>query len=602
MNDTQIVIVGIVGTLLLQSTPMNDTQIVIVGIVGALLLVAAIAGVAFWLSRRGSTTTASPDVTVQPPTTPHVQVTYQDGATQQVSVPPNRPLTVGRNPENDVVVQSHLVSRQHARIYPEDNLWILEDLDSSNGTVYANRPVMGRERLHPDRPDMIEIGPVTIRLIVPGHVAVGYTNTPPPPQLTDIAQPGTAFDSERDQQRIGRYRIERQLGEGGMSRVLLGTDTTQPTRQVAIKLLNHPSDFLADKLRQEGSLRLKHPHIVQVYEAGEHNGRPYIVMEYLQGVSLRKLMPHGRPLPLPVALAVMAQMLDALSVAHARGIIHRDIKPANIMVSAEHGVKVIDFGIAKVLATVTRTQMGILLGTPQYMSYEQALGQPVNVTSDLYSAAIVLYEMLTGNIPFGGDDPMEIVRQHRQSLPMPPRDLRSDLPDYINDAILRALEKDDSKRFPSASAFLEALGCSGSEQVPPIFTAQATRLVTTTGAEGTPQPTDAGTSATPLPRPRSPGTITRLLRVSGGHKEGTTLTIGQAETIMGRENINIDDGTISRRHFAIRPSNDGQAVLHNLSANGTIVNDTPLKKDEMLPLVPGATIRVGNTTLVYEEH
>jgi serine/threonine protein kinase len=364
---------------------------------------------------------------------------------------------------------------------------------------------------------------------------------------------------------------------------------------VAIKVLNHSNEFLGEKFRQEGGLRLDHPHIIRVIETGEINDRPFIVMEYVEGAPLRKLL-HGQPVPLDVALSVIGQVLAALEYAHQQQVVHRDIKPGNIMIAPHHGVKLIDFGIAKLLSNVTRTRDGLLLGTPQYMSYEQAYGLTVNPTSDQYAAAIVLYEMLTGHIPFGGDNPLDIVQQHLSYMPVSPRKLNPGIPAHIEQAILRALEKDYHNRFASAAEFAAALRCTPAPPIPDTFVQEALRYIVPTANER------ANAAALPTRVPatleRDP-TTARFLRVSSGSRQGQILHV-TAGQVIGRELIDIADGTISRQHFVL-DYQDGACVLRNVSAYGTRVNAQQLGYGESCTLSTGALIHVGQTTLIYEE-
>src|ERR687896_2278138 len=209
----------------------------------------------------------------------------------------------------------------------------------------------------------------------------------------------------------GRYRVMRKLGAGGMADVYLAEDE-ELGRRVAIKILNdrHANDEqFIERFRREAknAAGLSHPNIVSIYDRGEAEGTYYIAMEFLDGRSLKELIVSRGPAPVNVAIEYARQILDALRFAHRNGIVHRDIKPHNVIVDAEGRVKVTDFGIARA-GTTQMTEVGSIIGTAQYLSPEQAKGAPVDQTSDLYSVGIVLYELLTGKVPFTGDTPVEI--------------------------------------------------------------------------------------------------------------------------------------------------------------------------------------------------
>ena len=221
----------------------------------------------------------------------------------------------------------------------------------------------------------------------------------------------------------GRYRIMRKLGSGGMANVYLAEDQ-ELGRRVAIKILNdrHAGDdqFVARFRREaKNAASLSHPNIVSIYDRGEAEGTYYIAMEYLDGKSLKELILARGPAPVSVAVDYARQILAALRFAHRNGLVHRDIKPHNVLVDGEGRLKVTDFGIARAGAS-QMTEEGSIIGTAQYLSPEQARGTQVDQTSDLYSLGIVLYEMLTGAVPFTGDSPVEIAMKHLSATPEPP--------------------------------------------------------------------------------------------------------------------------------------------------------------------------------------
>jgi beta-lactam-binding protein with PASTA domain/tRNA A-37 threonylcarbamoyl transferase component Bud32 len=256
----------------------------------------------------------------------------------------------------------------------------------------------------------------------------------------------------------GRYRIVRKLGAGGMANVYLAEDEDLG-RRVAIKILNDRyanDDLFIERFRREAksAAALSHPNIVSVYDRGEAEGTYYIAMEVIEGRSLKELIMTRGPLPIAQALAYTHEMLEALRFAHRHGIIHRDIKPHNILIGER--LKVTDFGIARAGAS-QMTEAGSIMGTAQYLSPEQARGAPVTASSDLYSVGIVLYEMLTGKVPFSGDSAIEIAMKHLNDAPKPPSKIRPEIPEELDQVVLRALAKNPEDRYQTAEEFSEDL-------------------------------------------------------------------------------------------------------------------------------------------------
>src|SRR5213596_584635 len=229
----------------------------------------------------------------------------------------------------------------------------------------------------------------------------------------------------------GRYQIQRKLGAGGMADVYLAEDQ-ELGRRVAIKILNdrHANDDqFIERFRREAknAAALNHPSIVSIYDRGEAEDTYYIAMEFLDGRTLKELIVGRGAAPINVAIEYARQILSALRFAHRHGIVHRDIKPHNALVDGDGRVKVTDFGIARAGAS-QMTEAGSIVGTAQYLSPEQARGAAVDQRSDLYSLGIVLYELLTGTLPFNGDTPVEIAMKHLSQTPEQPSHLRPELP------------------------------------------------------------------------------------------------------------------------------------------------------------------------------
>jgi eukaryotic-like serine/threonine-protein kinase len=262
-----------------------------------------------------------------------------------------------------------------------------------------------------------------------------------------------APDTLIDQVFDGRYKVVRKLGTGGMANVYLAEDQ-ELGRRVAIKMLDdrHAQDEqFVERFRREAKnvAGLSHPNIVSIYDRGEAEGTYYIAMEFLEGRTLKELLIRRGPTPLPVAIDYARQILAAVGFAHRNGIVHRDIKPHNIVVAPDGRLKVTDFGIARSGAS-QMTEAGSIIGTAQYLSPEQAKGAPVTPASDLYSVGIVLYEMLTGTVPFSGDTPLEIAMKHLSATPEPPSELRPEVPHELDSIVLRALAKDPADRYQRA--------------------------------------------------------------------------------------------------------------------------------------------------------
>ncbi len=258
-----------------------------------------------------------------------------------------------------------------------------------------------------------------------------------------------------------RYELGEIIGFGGMSEVHMARDT-RLHRDVAVKVLRadlarDPSFYLRFRREAQNAAALNHPAIVAVYDTGEAetaNGPlPYIVMEYVDGVTLRDIVHTDGPIPPRRAIEIIADACQALNFSHQHGIIHRDVKPANIMISKTGAVKVMDFGIARALADAGNsvTQTAAVIGTAQYLSPEQARGEPVDARSDVYSLGCVLYEILTGEPPFIGDSPVAVAYQHVREDPVPPSQKHSGISPELDAVVLKALAKNPDNRYQTAA-------------------------------------------------------------------------------------------------------------------------------------------------------
>jgi len=270
--------------------------------------------------------------------------------------------------------------------------------------------------------------------------------------LRDGVGPGDLVD--------GRYHVRERIGSGGMADVYLAEDE-QLGRKVALKVLHRrfaEDQEFVERFRREASAAagLQHPNVVQVFDRGAWDGTYYIAMEFLDGRSLKQIVREDAPLPATLAVDITIQILRAARFAHRRGVIHRDIKPHNVIVDDEGRVKVTDFGIARAGAS-DMTETGAIMGTAAYLSPEQAQGHAVSASSDLYSIGILLYELLTGRVPFEAESAVTIALKQVSEEPVPPRALNPEVSPELEDVVLRALQKDPARRFADADAFVEAL-------------------------------------------------------------------------------------------------------------------------------------------------
>lgn len=260
---------------------------------------------------------------------------------------------------------------------------------------------------------------------------------------------------------LGHYRIMEKLGEGAMGEVFKGLDTLLE-REVAIKLLrpelsNRPD--IVERFRTEAVAlaRLNHTHIATLYSFLPHESQYFMVMEFVRGESLAKLIERNRALPWQQAVGLVSQALEGLEHAHRLGVVHRDIKPSNMMVTHSGVLKVMDFGIARILEKARLTRAGHLIGTLEYMSPEQIAGLDTDARADLYSLGVVLYELVTGRVPFEASSDYDLIKAQMEERPKPPRIRVSDLPVGVETQILKALEKKPESRFESAADFHAAL-------------------------------------------------------------------------------------------------------------------------------------------------
>jgi eukaryotic-like serine/threonine-protein kinase len=277
----------------------------------------------------------------------------------------------------------------------------------------------------------------------------------------------------------GRYRLDEPLG-GSMAEVYLATDL-ELERRVVVKLLGRDAEHARFEREARAAAALASPNVVQLFDYGEADGRPYMVLEHLSGGTLEERLASGQPLPDAETDRIARDIATGLAHAHARGLVHRDLKPANILFDAEERAKIADFGIARLGDSGTLTEAGTVLGTAAYISPEQAGGEPATPASDVYSFGVMLFRMLTGRLPFTSSSAIELVKLHRNEPAPAVTDLRPDAPAGLESVAAASLAKDPADRPQDGAALLAELGGAGTEAattVLPVATAAAAVPVT----------------------------------------------------------------------------------------------------------------------------
>lgn len=260
-----------------------------------------------------------------------------------------------------------------------------------------------------------------------------------------------------------RYEIIAPIASGGMAVVARAWDHVIG-RYVAVKALRSPDNpaidpYAVERFRREAqaAARITHPNVVAIYDFVEEGQRHFLVMEYVDGINLKRFIAEQGPLPVSRALVITEQICAALAAAHARGMIHRDIKPQNILLTPDGRARLTDFGIVRVTGDDALTRSGIILGTADYLSPEQAQGGRLTPQTDLYSLGVVLYEMLTGVPPFAGDSPVTVARRHATEVIPPLAAMNPDLPDGLEGVLRKAVEREPRRRYRTAIAMGQAM-------------------------------------------------------------------------------------------------------------------------------------------------
>lgn len=450
---------------LLNQLDNNTLLLIILAVIAALVLVVVLVG-------RGKRKSAPASGRRQKPVSASASLYVLAGPGQGGRIPLGAgQVKIGRLQNNEIPIDAPLVSRRHAILSCQNGVWRIVDQDSTNGTWVNGQRVTEHVLQANDR---IGIG-LSLFVFQP----TGSELTPSPqPFLPPAERPRPATASVARIHALGEYDLM-EVGRGGEGAVYRGVARADRS-VVAIKILESQDPYLERKFKQVGEkgMLLRHPHIVAIYHFGQQGELYYIIMEYVDGGSLRDRMQVNTPFPPAEAIRILGQTCEALDYAHRQQVVHRDVKPSNILFDGASQVKLSDFGIARILSQPTVTQMGMILGTPEYMSYEQARGASATAQSDIYSLGIVAYQLFTGQLPFvsTGFDSWRLLDMHLKERPRPPRQINPSLTPAIEAAILKAMEKDIDKRFRTGADFARALGYNGQRSV-----MMSARLVTESG-------------------------------------------------------------------------------------------------------------------------
>ena len=473
-------------------------------------------------------------------------------------------FTIGSAATCDVPVPEQGVSPVHATITAESSHYVLRDRNSQNG-VWANGRRIFAAVLHPGA--QFQIGLTVFAFVAPGEAL---------PQPIDHLQPPThqtgarRGPSETTPVTRGFERLER-IGAGGQVTVYKARSKADDTI-VAVKYLNNAPqdddrDYFLQKFKQQILIgaSIRHSRCVRIMGGDPAGNPPYLVEEFVQGRTLRERLGTGERLSIEESVRLVGEMCDALHYLHRKGLIHRDVKPSNILLNGEGHIKLTDFGLIRIAGAPRVTQIGMCLGTPHYMSVEQARGDSNRITpkSDLYSLGVVAYEMFTGKLPFEGSNDT-ILTQHLKTPPRPPRELEQRLPEAISKAILRALEKDPARRFADAREMAQAFGYS--------------------------RPFDEGESST---EQRSLGLRMQNLATSA------VVTITRSPTVLSRQLVNTKDSLISREHGVVTLQDGLWRIAEQAgkpTENGIYVNGVRIDEEGDV-VQPGDEVRLGRTVL-----
>jgi serine/threonine protein kinase len=541
------------------ATSMNSIAIFILA--GVFTLVAVLLITYLYLQRRGME--GETNVEYQRPATVELVVLRGANAGARFRVQKHE-LTIGSAQSCTIVVPEQGVSPVHAAITAESGHYVVRDRNSQNG-VWANGRRVFAATLRPGA--QFQVGMTVFALLTPGEplpIAVDHLQPTVPPTSSRRSA------SEATPMTRGFERLER-IGAGGQVTVYRARAKADGA-VVAVKYLNNaPTEddrnYFLQKFKQQiliGS-SIRHPHCVRILGGDPAGNPPYLVEEYVQGKTLRDRIATGEKMSIEESVRVIGEICDALFYLHRKGLIHRDIKPSNILLDGQGHVKVTDFGLIRIAGAPRVTQIGMCLGTPHYMSVEQARGDSSHITpkSDLYSLGVMAYEMFTGKLPFEGSNDT-ILTQHLKTPPRPPRELAQQLPEGISRAILRALEKDPARRFRDAREMALEFGYS---------------------------------------KPFNQGEIssehqTFALRLQN-LVTGAQLSISKSPTVLTRAAVNPKDGLISREHGQVFWQDGHWRVAEQPgrpTENGIYVNGVRIDEEGDI-VQTGDEVRLGRTVL-----
>ncbi|MFT5195399.1 MAG: serine/threonine protein kinase [Cellvibrionaceae bacterium] len=477
-------------------------------------------------------------------------------------------LIIGREASNDIVIEeASAVSRHHASITFRNDSLYLNDMNSTNGTWIGQQRVQSAELL---LGQTFQIGPCIFTVVQHGQQPVALVED----DTLDTISDGLADyeDHIRPLARHLKLRVINKLGQGGAASVFR---CMQQDQVVALKVLHNNEPYFREKFLDEiiAMRRLSsHPYVVSIFESGEVSGYPYIIMEYMDKGSVKDLLESTGPLPEAQCIEITGNVCEALDFAHRNGIIHRDIKPENILLNSIGEAKLADFGIAKLKESGTKTQVGTIIGTPRYLSYEQAQSLPVTHRSDQYSLAIVMYEMLTGRPPFDGD-PFEIISNHIVDRPPSPKQFNPAVSDQHEFALLTALLKESGQRFSDILTFAQEIGyekVTGSEDTLLFFGIDAFEPISTPHLAGVP-----------------------------GFSKMLKIPLVNPTLIIGRESLSDHPAHVSGQHAEIRQQGTDFFIRDLGSTNGTYVNRLQVEPGESLKLEHGCYINLGSTIVQF---
>lgn len=535
---------------------MDTTAVIILA--GVFTLVAVLLVVLLLLQRSRKDETATKNGRL-PPAEMHLALLNGERAGTRFRVR-KQGVTIGSAKLCDVMVPAQGVAPIHAAVSVESGGFVLHDRNSQNGVWAYGRRVFA-EKLQAG--NQFKIGTAVLAFIAPDD---------PLPALADHTSARTPQPSPpKSAPAVVPYELIERIGAGGQVTVYRARAKADNTI-VALKYLNNPPNdedrrYFQNKFKQQilVGATLRHPHCVRTLDGNAESDPPYLVEEFIAGKTLRDRLIAGQRLSYEECTRILGEICDALFYMHNRGLVHRDIKPSNILLDPSGSVKVTDFGLIRIAGAPRMTQIGMCIGTPHYMSVEQARGDSASIThrSDLYSLGVMAYEMFTGKLPFDGSNDT-ILTQHLTKPPRPPREIEKQLPERINHNILRAMEKDPARRFKDAEEMAQAFGYA--------------------------RPFDKGQTST---EQRSFGL--RLQNLTAGNQ----IKITKSPTLLLRSIVNPKDQMMSREHGLVFWQDGFWRVAEQRGKpthNGIYVNGVRIDEEGDI-IQAGDEIRLGNTLL-----